>query len=560
MGEASLALSPKARALMALHEAALAVTGQLDLDKTLQHIVDSARSLVRARYAALGVFDGSSRLHTFVYSGLDRDKAAEIPHPPLGQGLLGAIMREKKPVRLERLDEDPRAYGFPPGHPVMTSFLGVPILAGDGEVLGNLYLADKEGGEAFSAEDQEVIEILATHAAVAIRNARLYQASLEHARELEEQNRALATLSSLTRELGQQANLDEALIEALDRVLELTGMEAGEVFLLDESTRELVLAVHRGPASEAFYTIPRFRLGEGFPGIVAETGRPLYTDDLAQEERYLRREVVAAGFQTYVCVPLKAKRGVLGVLSLASRSKRVFGPRDLATLEAIGNHVGTVVENVRLYEEMGRLAVVEERARIGMDLHDGVIQSIYAVGLTLETVRLLMETDPERARAMLDQAVQGLNEAIRDMRNFILDLRPRRFEGDLEAGLARLVREFQANTMVVVDFQAEAGDLRTVPPAVARALFLTTQEALANVARHARASRVVVRLERQDGHIHLTVEDDGRGFDVAAQRLSVGHGLSNMQSRAEALRGHFQVTSAPGKGTKVHIALPLPCD
>lgn len=378
---------PREQALVALNRAALAITSELSLEKTLQQIVDSARTLVGARYAALGAFNDESHRRSqtigdeFVFSGITPEEALRIAHRPEGLGLLGAILYEGQPIRIPRIAGDPRSVGFPPGHPAMTSFLGVPIVAGDA-ILGSLYLTDKIGADEFSRADEELIEILATHAAIAIKNA-------------------------------------------------------------------------------------------------------------------------------------------------------------------------------RLYEQVGRLAIIEERSRIGMDLHDGVIQSIYAVGLTLESAQLLLAESPQAANNLLDQAISGLNDAIRDIRNFILDLRPQRFKGDLNQGLARLAREFQANAMVPVRLAAPPEILAHLPAPVARAIFLTTQEALANVARHARASNVTVEIQGQRGGVVLSVVDDGRGFDVDRQSQTVGHGLANMRARAENLNGTFTLHSAPGQGTSISLTLPL---
>lgn len=236
----------------------------------------------------------------------------------------------------------------------------------------------------------------------------------------------------------------------------------------------------------------------------------------------------------------------------------------MSLLDAIGQQVGIAVENARLSLEIGRIAVRDERARIGMDLHDGVIQSIYAVGLNLESVRHLMTEDVEQAAALLDRSGASLNDAIRDIRNFILDLRPSRFEGDLAQGLARLVREFQANTLVPADLHAATESMSDLPEPIALAIFLTTQEALANIARHARASHVSVRLgttpasASSPAKLALIVEDDGMGFDLTTQETQTGHGLPNMQTRAEELGGQFDVRASPGHGTTVRLTLPLP--
>lgn len=377
------------QALSALNEAALAIAAEVSLDKVLQQITDSARELAGARYAALGVPDPKGHLEEFVTSGISPEVEAQIPHRPRGLGLLGAIVSEGRSIRLPSITDDPRSVGFPPGHPPMTSFLGVPIIAGQ-EVLGNLYLTDKQSDPSgrrmdvieFTVADQKLVELLAAHAAVAIQNA-------------------------------------------------------------------------------------------------------------------------------------------------------------------------------RLYEQVGRLAIVEERSRIGMDLHDGVIQSIYAVGLTLESARLLLPDDPVEANHIILQAIAGLNDAIRDIRNFILDLRPQRFTGDLNQATARLIREFQANAMIPVEFVANKATLSAMPAPVARTIFLTTQEALANIARHARASHVTVEIWQEPELAVLCVEDDGIGFNVEKEAQSVGHGLANMRARAEELNGICIIQSEPGEGTQICLRLPL---
>ncbi|MDX1612658.1 MAG: GAF domain-containing sensor histidine kinase [Candidatus Promineifilaceae bacterium] len=373
-----------------MNEAALAIASAVSLDRVLQQITDSARELAGARYAALGVPDSEEHLSNFVISGIATQEAAQIPHRPEGVGLLGAIMREGRVIRLRDLQDDPRSAGFPKGHRAMKTFLGVPIKAGS-EILGNLYLTDKgvqrpdgswELASEFTQADQELVEMLAAHAAIAIQNA-------------------------------------------------------------------------------------------------------------------------------------------------------------------------------RLYEQVGRLAVIEERSRIGMDLHDGVIQSIYAVGLTLESARLLLPEDPNEANEILQQTIASLNDVIRDIRNFILDLRPQRFSGDLSQALARLVREFQANAMIPVNFTADPDLIGELPQPIARTIFLTTQEALANVARHARASQVSVQVERQDGDAVLSIADNGVGFDVREQVQAVGHGLANMRARAEERGGSFTVDSSLGAGTTVCLEVPI---
>ncbi|MFN2280019.1 MAG: GAF domain-containing sensor histidine kinase [Candidatus Promineifilaceae bacterium] len=365
--------------LESFNKAALAIAGELDSRKILQVVVDTARVLVNAQYAALGVPGRDGLLRRFVYSGMTPEEASAMPHLPRGEGLLGVIIDEQTSIRLPEIAQDPRSAGFPEGHPLMTSFLGVPIVRA-GETLGNLYLTNKMDGDCFTDSDETLIKMLAAHAAVAIQNA-------------------------------------------------------------------------------------------------------------------------------------------------------------------------------NLYEEVERLAILEERSRIGMDLHDGVIQSIYAVGLTLESFRLELPDDSGDTAHLLETAISGLNDAIRDIRNFILDLRPRRFSGDLSQGLARLVREFQANTMIPVTLTI-AQQIDDLPTPSASAVFLTTQESLANIARHARASEVTLTLVRSDTAVTLVISDNGQGFDPLDDSRRVGHGLANMQARADGLGGSFKVNAAPGEGTTVTLRLP----
>jgi signal transduction histidine kinase len=242
---------------------------------------------------------------------------------------------------------------------------------------------------------------------------------------------------------------------------------------------------------------------------------------------------------------------------LAFLSERTITPREAGLLEAMGSGVGVNVENARLYRQARRVAVLEERERIGMDLHDGIIQSIYAVGLTLDYTRLLMRESSAKAGARLEQAIDGLNAIIRDIRSYILDLQPSRIStDDLVDALTRLVREFKANTLVEAELQIEAGSLHDLGRQERTALFLITQEALANTAKHAQASHVLVSLRSASNAVILQIIDNGRGFAAGPTAGPLGHGLSNMRERARAVGGGLTVVSGPGDGTTVTVRLP----
>jgi signal transduction histidine kinase len=364
--------------LEALLEASMAITAELAIDRVLQRIVDLARTLVGAKYAALGVPNPSGILDKFVTSGMTPEEVRAAGHAPVGKGLLGVLLREPKPIRLRQLEDDPRSSGVGNQHPHMTSFLGVPIIF-KGKLLGNLYLTDKTGADEFSDQDEHLITMLAAQAAIAI-------------------------------------------------------------------------------------------------------------------------------------------------------------------------------ENANLYKQVQRLAVLEERERIAMDLHDGIIQSIYAVGLTLEYVGLLFDEQPVDARKRLQDAIGGLNEVIRDIRNYILDLRPQRFQNkNLSAGLIDLVRAFKANTFINVEVQTNERADTDLSADQSAGLFHIAQEALANIAKHARARNVVINLRRDGSQVGLSLMDDGRGFDMLNVKQYSGHGLQNMQERARAMGADFEVTSAVGQGTHIVV-------
>ncbi len=546
------------RQLLALREATLAITSDLSLKDTLKRVVVAAAKLVNARYAALGVPDDTGEtLVEFVTTGLTAQEEARISHYPKGHGILGLILREGKSLRLKDLRQHPLSAGFPPNHPPMTSFLGVPIIQ-KGHQVGNLYLTDKFGGEEFTEDDQAIIELLASQASVALQNARLYQSVVQHSTELEDRNRELAAINAVATVISEHLDLNRVMVEALDHVLSVTGAEVGEIFLLDETTDELVLALHRGPFHEIFQSTTHFKRGEGLPGAVAASGHAVLADDLTTDSRLSRPMILKAGFHSYVSIPLIAKGKVLGTLDLAARKPKAFDADGIAVLESIGNQIGIAVENAQLYRQVAKLAVVEERQRIGMDLHDGIIQSIYGVGLMLEYVGAqIKDGETTDASDRLKQAIDALNNTIRDIRAYILDLRPRRFEGDdLIVGLRRLIAEFKANTLIAVDLTADEAADEALTPEARLALFHIAQEALSNAAKHSHATNIAVKLITNKENIILSLKDNGRGFDPNQVEQRVGHGLMNMHDRALAIGGHVSVGANGGLGTEVRVALP----
>ena len=359
-----------------------AMAGLLAVDRVLQVIVDRVRELVGAGYAALGIVDGEGVIEQFITSGMPRAERALIGAPPRGLGILGLIIRENRAYRIADVMEDPRRHGFPPNHPPMHAFLGVPV-AIRGRTIGNLYLTEKVGG--FTAADQQLVELFAGHAAIAM-------------------------------------------------------------------------------------------------------------------------------------------------------------------------------ENARLHDQVQRLAIVEERERIGRDLHDGVIQSIYAVGLTLEDVPDLMVEDPAEASRRVERAIESLDQTIRDIRNFIFGLRPQLIDGiELVEGLAALADEFRVNTMVDVELRA-GPDVDGMPLSPERKLEVLSvaREALSNIARHAKATRseILDATAEESNGLTLTIVDNGTGFDPDAPR-GLGHlGLANMDARMTGIGGTLAIESSPDRGTRIIVWIP----
>lgn len=543
--------------MRALHHATLSLYSDLSLEGVLQRIVSAARTLTNARFAAVGISNTEGGLETFITEGMAEAEKGRIAHPPKGLGLLGEMIRTHTSIRIPKISDHPKAYGFPKGHPVMQSFLGVPIAA-FGRPLGQIYLTEKQGAPEFTEQDQQMIELLAAQSGAAIANARLYRQVTESKIELSQRNEELELINAIANAVSSTMELEPLLEAMLLRVSGLFGAGAGEIFLREEGRKRYRHAMHVGEAKEAFTGDKRFRLGEGLVGHVAESGRPAWTTDLGDDERFARPAVVDAGFGTLVSVPLVGKGQVVGVLTLAFRGIREITEREVGLLSAMGAGVGIAIENARLTRQVRRVAVLEERERIGMDLHDGIIQSIYATGLTLDSMRMLLDTAPDRAKKVLEQVNDGLNSVIRDIRSYILDLQPTRVRSiELADALQELAREFKANTLVEVELKLEEEAVKLLGRKAAAEMFLIAQEALANVAKHAEATRVWLTVRHVDDELLLQVIDNGVGFEPDDRKRMLGHGLSNIEERARSIGGSWHIASSPGQGTTVTVRLAV---
>ena len=542
--------------LIALHQASLELVKDVSLETLLERIATVACEQADARYAALGVLDSEGKLEKFISVGMTDAEMKRIPHPPIGKGLLGALMNAKEPLRVPVIDQHPRSFGFPSNHPVMTSFLGVPILAGERQ-LGQIYLTEKIDAIEFNEDDEKIIQMLAAYAAAAIQNARLYKHLKERDIALTRRSEDLTLMNDFASTLTASLELDEILNKTLALVMNYMKVEAGEIFLLEDDKNTLRLVLHRGQAAEAFWTRTQFKLDDGFIGVVAKHREPLISHDLANDLRFVRKAVVKAGFRQVACIPLESTENMVGVLSVATRSKTPIDERDIRLLTAVANWAALAIENAQLHQNARRLAVLEERERIGMDLHDGIIQSIFGVGLSLENISHLVKENPQKAQEGITHAIDDLNQTIRDLRAYILDLRPRQLNGeDLMAGLKRLVTEYRAHTLSEATLTAPKENLNDLPQTHTLALFHICQESLANAAKHAGAKRLDVSVLVTKERVLMEVQDNGRGFEIETMNASIGHGLANMQTRARNVGGEVDISSKRNEGTTVLAWVP----
>ena len=364
-------------------------------------------------------------------------------------------------------------------------------------------------------------------------------------------NEATLTITAelaLDRVLQRVAHLARELVNARYAALGIPDGNNGlEQFLTSGMSEEEIARMGHPPE------------GKGLLGALLHSTTPIRLPRIADDPR-------SAGFgephpemTSFLGVPIISKSALLGMLYLTDKiGADEFSKDDEQLIVMLAAHAAIAIENARLYQQVQRLAVLEERERIGMDLHDGIIQSIYAMGLTLEYCNLLLDEDPPAAKTQLRQAISGLNDVIRDIRSYILDLRPQRFQGkDLPSGLFELIRAFRANTLIQAELEVDMdGDVALLQTQAA-GLFHIAQEALANIAKHAHARQVSVRLSRDKAHVTLAVRDEGRGFDPARVAAYEGHGLRNMDARARALGGKLLVESALGKGTIVKAIVPM---
>ncbi len=554
--------------LAALHEVSLELMQDISIDSLLQRIARIACEQAGATNAVIGIRGEDEQIERFISVGSDHHQNNTFPHLQVSQSLLNAIENAEKPVRIMDINTHPHSIVSLDEHSQelqdtahMTTLLCVPIRLGKRR-LGQIYLTGEPDADTFTPDDEHVIETLAAYAAVAISNARSYQELHERDRTLTRRYQDLALLNNLASVLASITELDELIKIALNRVINYFDVAIGEVYLNEDDPQTLSKVAQQGTLEQPLWAQSQFNTKGGLIARTARSGHPSIVSLPYRHDPYLRNQaLIDAGIQQIACFPLTSRSEVLGVLSIALSQEEPLDAMDQQLLSSIASWVGTTIENIRLNIQGRRLAVLEERERIGMDLHDGIIQSIYAVGLTLEHARLLLNEEPQQTRTRIDQSIEDLNSTIRDLRAFIMDMRPRQLhEENLMDGLERLLKEFQANSLVEASLSGPTNGLTQLPDPQAIALFHICQEALANVAKHARAKKVEVLVWATPNRVLMEVQDDGRGFDLDKVPLTLGHGISNMQTRARNVGGDLEITTEPGDGTTIMVWVPYTQD
>ena len=545
--QAVLATRDRMRGLL---QAVVAIGSGLDLESTLRRIVEGAVGLVDATYGALGVIGDDRRLAEFIPVGLSQAEIGRIHHWPEGRGLLGLLIDDPRPLRLADIAAHQASSGFPEGHPPMHGFLGVPVRVRD-EVFGNLYLTGKRGGGEFTEEDEAVLIALGAAAGVAVENARLYEAARR-------QQRWIQASAEVTTRLLSGSEPGEVLAHVTRRALELSGADLAVLALPDEEGRRLTIAYAEGDgaAPARGLVLP---IGQSLSGLVLASGEPVTSADFAADERASR---AARGAMSQigpaVVFPLGAPGNVRGVLTVGRRHGAASFPQAQVDVAAsFAAQAGVALELAASRADAERLSLAEDRERIGRDLHDLVIQRLYATGMSLEGT-MSMITRPEVA-SRVTNAVDAMDETIKDIRATIFALQAPEPAGgpDLRGDIVALVEEMADMLGFAPSLRLGAGLRAEVSPEVAEEVLAALREALSNAARHADASQVDVTVDVDPaGTLAVRVTDNGTGIPAEGRRS----GLRNLERRAEKLGGELRIGPAdPGAarpGTRLEWRVP----
>ncbi len=532
-----------------LVEAGIALSSELSLDALLQRLVEIAAELTGARYAALGVLDpAGTHLERFITTGLDDELRARIGDLPSGRGILGVLIRDAQPLRLHELGHDPRSVGFPPNHPPMTTFLGVPVMLRD-VAYGNLYLTEKAGGVDFTAEDEETVIVLASQAAVAIENARLYEAARRWSSQLE-------SLNEVADALVTEFDLGRLLQLVAERLQHLLGSAAVTIALPFGDGARIEAAA--GDATEELVGLEIPRRSKTM--AVLERRRSERVDSAIDDPEIDQGSARRLGMRTALYVPLVLRGEAIGVIAVRDKlgADARFTDADQRLAEVFAQRASVAVELSKLVarDTLQRVVTAQEaeRRRLARELHDETGQALTSILLGLKSVEDAAD-DGQRAAAVAQ--LRGLvRETLQDVRQLAVDLRPTALDDfGLVPALERLIEGFRESTGIGVDFHASLPPSR-LPPEVETALYRIVQEALTNIVKHARASQVSILLASRPSSVTAVIEDDGVGFDLASARAD-GLGLVGMRERVSLLGGRLAIETTPEAGTTCRAEVPL---
>ncbi|WP_086664515.1 GAF domain-containing protein [Lentzea kentuckyensis] len=518
--------------MQSLLDAVLAVGAGLELDSTLQRIVQAAVELVGARYGALGVLGSRHNLSQFVYVGIDPETRAHMGHLPEGKGLLGLLIKDPRAIRLHDLAEHDASVGFPPNHPPMHSFLGVPVRVRD-EVFGNLYMTEKKGGGDFTADDEVVLEALAAAAGVAVENARLFERSRMRERWLE-------ATAEINAQLLAGATGEDALQLIVQRAVELASASWAAVLLRDgDQLRSAAQAGNKAPPGEFAADAPVL-------AQVLDTGAPALIEEVDGQLGDLPATAGAAAV-----LPLRAGTTVTGIL-LAVRDKdtAAFGADLMPLLASFADQAVVAIEFAENQNARRLVDVLEDRDRIARDLHDHVIQRLFATGMSLQG-SLTWVTHPE-ARRRVQNAVNQLDQTVLEIRTSIFDLQADASDTGLRRRLLNIVAEITEGAALSPAVRMSGTIDSLVPDYIGEHAEAVVRETVTNALRHARATELTLTVEAGDSLI-ITMVDNGVGMPPEVARS----GLRNLEQRATDLNGALAVAEEPGGGTRVTWRVPL---
>ncbi|MDX6634880.1 MAG: hypothetical protein QOF06_1083 [Solirubrobacterales bacterium] len=530
---------------------------ELDLEAVLKSVVEAARELTGARYAALGVLDRERReLERFINVGIDEETRRDIGNLPRGRGVLGELIREPAPLRLRDVDTHPHAYGFPPGHPPMHSFLGVPI-AVRGETYGNLYMTEKMGADGFDDADEEAAVTLASWAGIAIENARLYTTLSEREVEVERALRRAETSVDIARTVGGETDVERVLDLIVKRARAL--VDARALLVLLRRDDHLFVAARAGDVAEDLHDFEVPLDDAVFEAAMEDRVSQRLERGSPPSKAHLRERL---GAEAALVVPLLFRGRAVGTLVALDRETGSveFDHEDLRLLQSFAASAATAVATAQTVESDRLRQQVEsaekERKRWARELHDDALQGLAAIRIHLATA---LQSKGQGRLARIERAaeetLERLEQQINELNRLINDLRPAALERlGLAGALEALAEECSARGELEVETTIEitedpSGDEE-------RLVYRLVQEALNNVLKHASASRVEVSARDGGGGIEIAVRDDGRGFDPAAS--ASGRGLQGMRERIELLGGQIDVSSEPGGGTEISASVPLP--